>query len=90
MEMERKLVRFKKFQIECFSPSKLKLKQGFLLELENPVKDFSFFKLIVLTVILTQPAYYMNKLKSKDPSEMYGRAKGLMFYQYYDWILQDI
>ena len=53
MEMDRKLVRFKKFQIECFNPSKLKLKQGFLLELENPVKDFSFFKLIVLTVILT-------------------------------------
>ena len=53
-------------------------------------KDFSFFKLVVISVILSQSQFQSKILKYKDPREMYERANGLNFYQYHQWVTEDI
>jgi hypothetical protein len=51
-DFDKKIVKFKKFNSECFIPGKMKMKNGFLIELENPQKEYSFFKLLVLMAIV--------------------------------------
>lgn len=40
--------------------------------------EFDFFKILVLSVILGQPKFFIDKLMKKDPLEMFLRAKGLI------------
>ena len=68
--------------------------------------EFDFFKMLVLSIILGQPKFFINQLMKKDPREMYYRAKAfkkdghaaeknpnvvsLEFYQFYEFISNDI
>ena len=70
----------------------------FDLKLENSKAERDFFNLLFLCQVFNQPQFFMEKLKSKDPGEMYLRAKGstnntgheLQFYDFYEWIHNDI
>jgi hypothetical protein len=51
-----------------------------------------FFKLVVLSVLLSSPSFMIEQLVDKDPQEMYKRAKkeGIMFQNFHEWIAHDI
>ena len=66
----------------------------FDLKLENCKAERDFFNLLFLCQVFNQPQFFMEKLKIKDPNEMYFRAKGssqqMQFYDFYEWIHKDI
>ena len=60
-----------------------------LPEFRSSSFEHSLFTILVLTVIMSQPHFFMRKLVCKDPEEMFKRAKSkhdLEFYQFYEWI----
>lgn len=71
-------------------------------KIDNQQVEFDFFKILVLSVILEQPKFFIDKLISRDPFDMYLRAKGfkpdmggakrlpLEFHQFYEFISNDI
>ena len=68
------------------------------LKLENSKAERDFFALLFLCQVFNQPQFFMEKLKGKDPCEMYKRAKcsinnnghELQFYDFYEWIHNDL
>lgn len=65
--------------------------------------EFDFFKLILLSVVLEQPRYFINKVDRIEPFEMFLRAKGfkpdidgrkrsqpLEFNQFIDFVQNDV
>lgn len=70
-----------------------------VLKMDNPSFEFDFFKLLLLSVILSQPKYFINKLIDIDAQTLYFNAKNLksktdglltkqplQFHQFYDFI----
>jgi hypothetical protein len=69
----------------------------FDLKLDNSQAEKDFFKLIFLSQVFNQPQFSMDRLKNKDPNEMYRRAKNsgsrdheIQFYEFFEWIHNDI
>ena len=55
--------------------------QTIKFDLRMPQKDAErdFFKICVISQIFNQPQFFMDKLKDKNPQEMYLRAKNPMY-----------
>ena len=51
-----------------------------------------FFKLVVLSIVMNQPPYMVDKLYEKDWREMFKRAERdkVTFNNYFEWITNDI
>ena len=47
----------------------------FILSINDSKLEFDFFKILVLSVIVGWPRFFIDKLIQKDPKEMYKRAK---------------
>jgi hypothetical protein len=51
-----------------------------------------FFKLVVLSVVMNQPPFMLNRLYEKDWREMYKRSERdkISFNHYFEWVTNDI
>lgn len=76
-----------------------RMQKQFVLTIDDEDIEYEFFKLLVLCVIIEQPRLFICRLTTKDPWEMYQRAKGLTlpkqqppveFHKFYEWISNDI
>ena len=62
------------------------------LNIQDEKTEYTFFRILLMAIILNQPRFFLEKLCGLEPSHMFREAKkeDVQFSQYHEWISDQI